>query len=187
VFGRLLPFTGSSLKKDGARELVSLLSHRSVGSGQASVLVGPVDEVNPATSDVLLKTIEDFDPEGTRPFLWAWDLGGVSHTLRSRCVLRFCPGEDTRTEAYTTMAAAVLKSYLEGDWVTLIEEIKGQEDLNLMLRALVDILARKLALPEPSPRYLVLWEVLRSLFGVGTLTPARVVSAFLNADCQVTP
>lgn len=76
TFGRLLPFTGSSLKKDGAREIVSLFSQRAVGGGQASVLIGPVDEINPATSDVLLKSIEDFDPAGTRPFLWAWDLGG---------------------------------------------------------------------------------------------------------------
>lgn len=186
AFGRLLPFTGSSLKKEGARELVSLLAHRSVGSGQTSVLVGPVDEVNPATSDVLLKTIEEFDPNGTRPFLWAWDLGGVFHTLRSRCILRFCPGTDTRTEAYVTTAASVLKSYMDGDWVTLIESVREEESPDLLLRAVVDILAVKMSAPDPHPRCLVLWDCLRPLFGVSTMTPARMVSAFLLADSVAT-
>jgi hypothetical protein len=187
AFGRLLPFTGSSLKKEGARELVGILSHRPVGSGRASVLVGPVDEVNPATADVLLKTIEEFDPSGTRPFLWAWDLGGVSHTLRSRCILRFCPGTDTRTEAHGPEAVAALKAYMDGDWVTLTEEVKDQDDLDLLLRAVVDLLAPKLVDPSPDPRYVALWDVLRPLFGSGTLTPARVVSAFLLADQRGQP
>lgn len=182
AFGRLLPFTGSSLKKDGARELVGLLSHRSVESGQVSVLVGPVDEMNSATSDVLLKTIEEFDPDGTRPFLWAWDLGGVLHTLQSRCIVRFCSGTDTRTESYVTMAASLLKAYLDGDWVTLIEDVREQENFDLLLRALIDILAVKLVAPDSHPRYLALWDCLRSLFRAGTLTPARVVSVFLLAD-----
>lgn len=182
AFGRLLPFTGSSLKKEGARELVGLLAHRPVGGGRASVLVGPIDEVNPATSDVLLKTIEDFDPEGIRPFLWAWDLGGVSVTLRSRCILKFCPGTDTRTEAFESMADTVLKAFLDGDCVTLIEEVKEQEDVDLLLRAVVDRVAVKLLGKNPDPRYAALWDVLRPLFGSGTLTPARVVSAFLMVD-----
>lgn len=184
AFGRILPFTGSSLKKDGARELVGILSHRPVGDGRASVLVGPVDEVNPATADVLLKTIEEFDLEGTRPFLWAWDLGGVPSTLRSRCILRFCPGVDTRTEAYSTESVSILKAYLDGDWATLTEEVKDHENLDLLLRAVVDLLAPKLVEPVPDPRHVALWDVLRPLFGAGNLTPARVVSAFLLADLR---
>ena len=182
AFGRLLPFTGSSLKKEGARELVSLLSHRPVGGGRASVLVGPVDEVNPATSDVLLKTIEEFDPDGTRPFLWAWDLGGVSHTLRSRCVLRFCPGVDTRGEAHEATAIVLLRAYGEGDWVAVVEEAKAYEDLPALMRSVTDLLPAKLSAPAPDPRYERLWGELRDLFDGSTLTPARVVAAFLLAD-----
>lgn len=182
-FGRLIPFTGSNLKKDGARELVSLLSQRPVGDRRACVFVGPVDEIAAATSDVLLKTIEDFDPTGTRPFLWAWDLGGVSSTLRSRCVLRFCPGVDARTEGFASSAGSVLKSYLEGDWVTLIEEVKSLEDLDGLLRATVEHLAPKVITPSGDPRYVSLWESLRDLSSKSTtLTAARVVAAFLLAD-----
>jgi hypothetical protein len=144
-----------------------------------------VDEVNPATADVLLKTIEEFDPDGTRPFLWAWDLGGVTLTLRSRCLIQFCPGVDIRTEGFASMALAVMKAYKEGDWVTLIEEVKEQEDLNLFLRAVVDLLVPVVTGASPDPRQMALWGILRPLFGVGTLTPARVVAAFLQADQAV--
>ena len=180
-FGRLLPFTGSALKKDGAKELVGLLSQRPVGDRRACVFVGPIDEVAPATSDVLLKVIEEFDPNGTRPFLWAWDLGGVSLTLRSRCVLRFCPGVDPRTEAFVSSATVVLKAYTEQDWVTLIEEVKSLEDLDGLLRAVVDLLVTPLQTPTPNPRMQSLWEGLRELSMRGTVTTARLVSVFLNA------
>lgn len=182
AFGRLLPFTGSSLKKDGARELVSLLSQRAVGGGRSAVLVGPVDEVNPATSDVLLKSIEEFDPAGTRPFLWAWDLGGVSSTLRSRCLLQFCPGTDTRTEDHLPVANDLLRAYYEGDWVTVIETVKESEGVDLLLRAVVDALAPKLSVTVPDPRYVSLWECLRPMFDGSPLTPARLVATFLQAD-----
>lgn len=182
AYGRLLPFTGSELKKEGARELVSLLSHRPVGGGRAAVFVGPVDEVNPATSDVLLKTIEEFDPEGTRPFLWAWDLGGVSLTLRSRCILKFCAGTDLRGEAHESTARALLSAYEGGDWVTVTEEVKGYEDLASLMRSVADLLPPKLRVMNPEPRYANLWECLRDLFDGTTLTPARVVSAFLLAE-----
>lgn len=179
-YGRLLPFTGSSLKKDGARELVSLLSSRTMVS--TSVLVGPIDEASPATSDVLLKVIEELDPRGVKPFLWAWDLGGVSVTLRSRCVLQFCPGVDVRTESYLPNAKSLLKAYSQGDWVTLIESVQGEDDVILLLCAVSEVLAPILCQPRPEARHVHLWETLRPLFDGSTLTPARVLSAFLLAD-----
>jgi hypothetical protein len=76
---------------------------------------------------------------------------------------------------------------MDGDWVTLIEEVRDQENADLLLRAVVDILALKVVAPDPHPRHLMLWNCLRPLFGVGTLTPARMVSAFLLADHLVVP
>lgn len=181
--GRLLPFTGSDLKKDGAREFTLLIARGLPGGAStASVLVGPVDEISSATGDVLLKTLEEFDPRGVRPFLWAWDLGGVSSTLKSRCVLQFCPGVDMRLEGYETVSRSVLRAYMNGDWVTLVEELKGEgQDLDLLLRSVVDDVAPRLATTPPDPMYSHLWETLRGLFGPAPLTPARVVSAFLQA------
>lgn len=182
--GRLLPFTGSDLKKEGARELTTLIARGLPGGATTgSVLVGPVDEVSPATSDVLLKTIEEFDPAGVRPFLWAWDLGGVSNTLKSRCVLRFCSGSDPRTEGYEESARLVLSAYMAADWVSLVEEFRGENlDLDTLLRSVVEQVALHLSDPSPNPRYAHLWDTLRGLFGPAPLTQARVVSGFLQAD-----
>ena len=181
--GRLVPFESGGLKKDGARELVGLIA-RGLPGGDAtgSVLVGPVDEITPETSDVLLKTIEDFSPRGVRPFLWAWDLGGVSLTLRSRCISKFCPGVDTRVEEHVSTARSVLKSYMAGDWVTLIEALKEHQDLPILLRAVVEELTPGMVTLNPDPRHTTLWEVLRDLFGPAPLTSARVVGGFLQAD-----
>ena len=182
--GRLLPFTGSDLKKEGARELTSLISRGLPGGAPTgSVLVGPVDEVSSATSDVLLKTIEEFNPSGIRPFLWAFDLGGVSSTLKSRCVLQFCPGVDSRLEGYETSAQAVLKAYMEGNWVTLVDELKGEnQNLDLLLRSVVDALASGMSVSTPDSRHSHLWDTLRDLFGPAPITPARVVNSFLQAE-----
>lgn len=182
--GRLLPFTGSDLKKEGARELTSLISRGLPGGAPTgSVLVGPVDEIASATSDVLLKTIEEFNPLGVRPFLWAWDLGGVANTLKSRCVLKFCPGEDPRLEGYEAAAQSVLKFYLDGDWVSLVEELRGENvNLDLLLRSVVREMAPRMVATTPDPRHVHLWDTVRDLFSPAPLTPARVVSSFLLAE-----
>ena len=180
AYGHLLAFTGSGLKKDGARELVELLAHRPVGDRKSAVLVGPVDDVSTSTSDVLLKSIEEFHPEGTRPFLWAWDLGGVSDTLKSRCLLRFSPGTDVRIDSYGPQAKGLLDAYLAGDWPTLIEGVKDQEDLDLLLRAVVD----RIGVNKLDLKLLTLWSELRGLFGASPLTVARVLSAFMKAHSQ---
>lgn len=180
--GRLVLFEGQSLKKDGARELVELMASLPVGSGSHSVLVGPLDEVAPGTSDVLLKTLEEFDPRGIRPFLWAWDLGGVSPTIRSRCVCQYSPGVDERLEAYASQGSGIVKAYKAKDWVGLIELLKDSKgDEPQLLGSVIEILSLEFQKDSPDPRLLSLWSHLRPLFNGSVLTPARVVSAFLEA------
>lgn len=194
-FGKLIPFDTGVMKKDGARALVEILSSFPVGSGRRSILVGPMDEVQAQTSDVLLKSLEEFDPRGVRPFLWAWDLGGVSSTVKSRCVCLFAPGTDDRLSDIRPLGMSLLKAFKTRDWVGLVEILRGDDgskeegakkapamDLALLLRSTVDELARTLEAPEPDPRLDALWVQLRPLFSGATLTPARVVSAFLEAD-----
>jgi len=179
TFGKVLPFDGGALKKEGCRELVDLLSQTPVGDGSHSVVVGPVDEAAAASTDVLLKAIEEL--KLVYPVLWAWDLGGVSSTLTSRCLTHFAPGVDIRWEGMIPIARMVLKAYLEGDWVSLIEEVKDIKEQDMLLRALVDVLQPKLeSSTDPTP-YLALWGHLRPLFSGGTLTQARILSAFLEA------
>lgn len=182
-YGTLVPFDSSDLKKEGARAFVELLSSLPVGSGARSVVVGPLDEASSATSDVLLKTLEEFDPRGVRPFLWAWDLGGVSKTIRSRCVCQFAPGTDERLTDYLPVGRQMVSAYLTRDYVGLIEgwkESKGDEEV--VLRAVVEDLLSHMAGDPVDPRVLDLWEALRPLCGPHPLTPARILAAFLGAS-----
>jgi hypothetical protein len=181
-FGLVQPFK-SSLKKDDARELVALLAQTPIGSKPWCVVVGPLDEVSPVVSDVLLKTIEEFNSDGIRPFLWAWDLGGVMPTIRSRCLHEFIPGRDERIFTSLSAAEKVLALYLKKNWgeiVTELKESKGDEEF--LLLALVQILGERL-LKEPTNEALLgLWSALREFFMSPRempMTPARVLSIFL--------
>jgi hypothetical protein len=91
--GRLMasPFGGGGLKVNEAREFVSLMNSTPVGEGVGVVVAGPMDLALLKSSDTLLKCIEEFNPTVMYPLLWAHDLGGVSGTIRSRCLDRWCP------------------------------------------------------------------------------------------------
>ena len=87
--GRLLapPFGEEGaygLKVDEAREFVALLSTAPLGTAVGVVIAGPMDVASPKSSDVLLKSIEEFNASVVFPLLWAHDLGGVTGTIRSR-------------------------------------------------------------------------------------------------------
>lgn len=183
--GLVVPFrnSGEALKKDDARDLVELLSQTPVGSKAWAVAVGPLDEISAAVSDVLLKTLEEFNPSGIRPFLWARDLGGVSSTIKSRCLNEFVPGVDERIESSRYQAEKLLSAYIQKNWtdlVTKLKESKGDEEFVLL--AVVEVLQSRLGEDAIRDDLLDLWASLRSLFQVrdAPLTPARVLAAFLR-------
>lgn len=180
--GLVQPFQ-SSLKKEDARELVSLLSQTPIGEKSWSVVVGPLDEITPIVSDVLLKTIEEFNPEGIRPFLWAWDLGGVMPTIRSRCVHQFIPGKDERVTTSLPQAEKVLNLYRDGNWTEIVTELKESKgDEEFLLLALVQVISENLVKDPKDTVLFTLWAGIRELFlsREAPMTPARVLSVFLR-------
>ena len=131
--GRLLapPFEpDKGLKTDDMREIVGLMSSRVIGNKVGVVLLGPVDNIHPSASDVILKSLEDHNPDYILPILWARDAEEVRPTIRSRCHLEWCPyGQDTANEL-SEEARSLCKACLKGDWSTVITTVlehKGQE------------------------------------------------------------
>ena len=124
------------------------------------VIIGPMDLAWPKASDVLLKRIEEFDSNVVTPILWAHDLGGVSPTIRSRCLERWSPSledaeedEDVVTAAWELVEAVTLKeTYRVG---SALFRVKGKEvDL---LNAIAGVLSADL--DDPVKR--ALWDRLR--------------------------
>jgi len=182
-YGLVLPFgtSGEAMKKGDARELVSLLSQTPIGEKPWGVVVGPLDEITPEVGDVLLKTIEEFVPGKIRPFLWAWDFGGVIPTLRSRTLHTFVPGVDERVSLSRTQADRLLKAYLGKNWSEIVSELKESKgDEEFVLLALVEAIQEGLSDPNLRNDLLALWGSVRDLHTRRTaLTPARVLAAFL--------
>lgn len=131
--GRLLaePFE-NGLGVDETREVVHLLGSAVVGSQIGVVILGPMDAMkSAAAADVLLKTLEDFNPDSVLPVLWAHDAGNVRGTIRSRCLEVWCPHGPMPYRDLESEAHALCKAALTRDWSTVIETLKeweGTED-----------------------------------------------------------
>jgi hypothetical protein len=129
TMGRLLrpPLGDEGLKIADSRDLVELLDSTPLGDGLGVVVVGPLCRASAATTDVLLKTIEEVDLRRVFPIFWAFSDTEVSSTIRSRCLLRWCPGVEEVEESLKLKAREILRAHLAGDVAGLIEGVKGCE------------------------------------------------------------
>lgn len=177
--GRLLddPFGSEGLKVEDARRVVELLMSTPVGSEKGVVIVGPMDLANWKASDVLLKSIEEFH-ERVKPILWAHDLGGVSDTIRSRCLERWCPLNEEAEEDDALVAAGydiVYASLHRELWriPEIVKQYKGREEE--LLGAATNALLEEMS-EEQSRR---LWARIRDVSQYKNPSPNEVVAAFL--------
>lgn len=131
----LLRLDKDDLKAQRAREAVAAINTVPVGDSVGVVVVGPVDRASRKVSDVLLKAVEEHDEEVVRPILWAEDLGGVSATLRSRCVAVWCP--DEKGIEVTPEASSLLNAVLAKNLPVVIDTVQGAKDNGDLLRSFV--------------------------------------------------
>jgi len=110
-----------------------MLSAPAVGDRPGAVVVGPVDILTHGGAiDSLLKVIEEAHPRLPRPFLWAWDGGAVRATIRSRCLLEWCPGQVVLDRKMIEAAKLVVDSSLSGSTAGVLDSMadlkkQGQE------------------------------------------------------------
>lgn len=179
--GRLVapPYGDEGLKTAEAREVVSSLLSPPVGMEAGVVVVGPMDLAWPKASDVLLKRIEEFNPEVVTPILWANDLGGVSPTIRSRCLERWSPslegGEDDEevvTAAWELVEAVTLNETYRV--ASALFRVKGKEvDL---LNAIGGVLSTDLE----DPKKRALWSRLCRVTRWRNPTQIEIAAALLE-------
>lgn len=179
--GRLVapPFGDDGLKTDDARDIVELLLSSPIDNKVNVVVIGPMDEVLPKASDVLLKSIEEFRDDLVQPVLWANDLGGVAPTIRSRCLDHWAPSLGEEEDAALRQLAQDLVGDALSDnrwripFTLKEEEAKGKEVvlLGMMASALEGHLDK-----EP---HRLLWERIRKAAQWRNPTVIEIVAALV--------
>lgn len=125
--GRLVapPIGDDGLKVDDARRVAELLASVPAGELTGVVIIGPMDEANAKSSDTLLKSIEDFPGEYTIPIMWAHDLGGVSMTIRSRCLDRFVNALGASdNDAIIAAAFRIIEATIAKDYLIVVDTMR---------------------------------------------------------------
>ena len=177
--GRLLhePFGDKGLKIKEAREAVRLLQSVPIGLDLGLVIVGPLDKAPPRSVDVLLKVVEEFN-QYVRPLLWAYDLGGVRPTIRSRCLDVWCPatGYEPEDEVLDEVARELLHASLGERYYEvpgLVAQMSGRE------AELLAEVVNAMSVLLDNPKVLPLWERVRGAARWRNPTAMEVISAFL--------
>lgn len=189
--GRLVcpPIGDGGLKVDEVREAMDILLSTPVGVGFGVVVIGPMDQAGSnKASDGLLKIIEE-PPEVIQPFLWAYDLGEVSPTIRSRCLPRWCPpvpnmdDEEIEGDGRKLVESALagrlweipplVQKYSKKD-KDVEDDESGAQKLCRLLQVAADGL-----ITSWSPEAMALWERIRLVARSTNPRFIEVVAAFL--------
>jgi len=181
--GRLLGTFGShaeSIKADVARSIVEMMSSVPVGDAVGVLLIGPLDTMHPAASDVLLKSLEEFNPKNVRPILWADDIGSVRSTIISRCLDQWCAGPEPETEdeALISEVDELVTASLEGNVAEVIEKLTELQTHKERHREILRVTAVSLSRREGFG-HLDLWKSIRGVLGHPNVSFNEAVAAYL--------
>jgi len=171
-YGRILAVLGGEkgLRKDDSREMLRLHNMPPASDAFGSVVLGPMDLATFEAADALLKIIEE-PSHYTRPFLWAFDLGEVPKTIRSRCQAVWSYGESSTSEE---IDPKLIEEALAGNGTT-IGELMLKHDPKTVLDAALDHLSKR----EFEPR---MWLLMKNVLGRESI--ASVSAALANAGIE---
>ncbi|MDB4278203.1 hypothetical protein N9917_01235 [Deltaproteobacteria bacterium] len=166
--GRLLadPFGSEGLKVADARAMTTLMSAPPVGSQIGVLVAGPMDKATPEAQDALLKHLEEFDADTIQPVLWASDVGAVFPTIRSRCLMEWCPHGAQAEMELLSDATSLVRAAMEKDYATtifFINEFEG--NTRDLLNAVSMVVADKLKTTKKPEPLLRLWGSVREFLG----------------------
>lgn len=174
--GRLLhpPFGAEGLKIAESRAIIDLMSNAPVGDRAGVVVVGPLDRALPASTDVLLKSIEEFNPEVVRPVLWAHDDTEVSSTIRSRCLRQWCPGDIVLDEDVMEASRQLVSESLGRHRASIVEILSDRDPREMLVGAAQALHERGI---DDETRGL--WESVRETLHHRNPTATEALAAFL--------
>lgn len=169
------PYGDEGLSVAEARAIVQRMLWPPVGLGKGYLLIGPVDLARQKSLDVLLKNLEEHNPESVVPLLWAHDVEGVPPTILSRCIPVWAPGTVNFGEL-EEIAGKVLFAIEDGEFPALVkalEEAKGKEsDL---------VLAMAQTATQIGSSWFIL-QALRELVSTKEPKPLELLAAFSSLE-----
>lgn len=166
----IFEFGLEGLKIAESRAIVETMEGGTVGGKVVFVIIGPMDLAQIGASDVLLKVLEEFDPERAQPLLWAKDLMEVRPTIRSRCLHQWCPGKESVDEDVKMKIRDVLAEMKGGHNASVIEMLKDEKPREV-LEAVAEILGE-----EPDDE---IWEKVRVALTTKKPSMTEVLSVLL--------
>lgn len=174
------PFGDDVLKTDEARDFVRLLESTPVGVSLGTLVAGPMDLVSSKVSDVLLKSIEEFDGDQVRPILWAHDFSGVAPTIQSRCLSQWVDIPDDEVDQELVDDGFDLMDALVASELYRIPAIvkKYSKRPHDLLGSLSDALASEI---PNSTSGLGIWRSIRPLAQLKNPTDVEIIAALVNA------
>lgn len=173
--GRLLRDVGEGgLKIADSREIIDLMNGAPVGDEPGVIVMGPMDLAQQGATDVLLKSLEEFNPSLVRPVLWANDETEVISTIRSRCLRRWCPGVTVTDESRLVAARSLIDEVLAGHHASVVEILRDQDPRGMLEAAAVALHERGID-GDTGP----LWASLRAVMNLRHPSASEVLAAFL--------
>lgn len=183
LIGRLIaePFGDDGLKIDEARSFVQAMASVPVGVDLGTLVIGPMDLVMPKSSDVLLKTIEEFDDTRIQPIMWAHDAAGVRSTIRSRCLSRWVdiPEDGDVDQDLVDAGFDIVDAIHSKDLYkipTLVSQFKKRE--HDLIGSVADVLS--MDMHQPVSRKL--WEYLRPVTLLHNPTEIEIIAALVGGS-----
>jgi hypothetical protein len=189
-WGRLLGVFGDpekGLTADLSRQVVDLAWSVPVGDGETSIVVGPMDlGTSDGVADPFLKVLEEPPPYAPRVYMWAWDVGEVRPTIRSRALEEWCPGRVRLPPDTVTTARSVVSGVRAGDVAAVVGSMLDFKEGwassgGLFLRAVAAEVAPGLAEADEAGRrpLLRLWARIRPLAGLRHVSWNEALAAVL--------
>ena len=176
--GRMLApmFGEDGLKVDEARELVLLLDTIPIGQRVPVIVVG-MDRANQFACDALLKTIEEHDEE-LLFLLWSSDLMTVPGTIRSRCLMEWCPGIGISNEDLQSRAKTLIDASLKKDAFVVVDTINDVENMNAFCDVVLEEFASRMSASHDQETTRI-WSSVRSVLSRRDTTRLELIAAFL--------
>lgn len=171
------------LKVAEARAVVDLMKTPSIGDTVGSVLIGPMDQASSASSDVLLKSLEELNSEQVQPVLWAEDLAGVRPTIVSRCEAVWVNGPPKEDQdSVLHLAFDIMEAVMAEDKPRVLDLVlEGTKDVDLNSLVGQMVRAVSVSMLKPTTRVLEVWFSLRKLLLEKKVDKAGLLLCLLEA------